>query len=374
MKFLFVLEYYSPHIGGAEVLFKNLCEGLAARGHNVTVVTLRLPKTVPFEMINGVKVHRVKTPKRGARYWFTFVAIPRALALAKQVDVIHTTTYNGALPGWLAAKLTGKKCLITVHEVIGSQWAHLAGMTWLMAKLHQLLERLILTLPFDMYVSVSQYTAGCLANLGIDQKRRTVIYNGIDHNLFNPEKADGNAIRYELNLGNRFIYMYYGRPGISKGVEYLVQAAPLIKQKIPDSKLLMLLANDPKDQYEKIRHMIRDLNIADSIILLDPVPRNDLPGYIAASDCVVVPSLSEGFGFTAAEACAMGKPVVASNVASLPEVVSGRYILVEPRNPESIARAVIDIYNGNAKYSERKMFSWEKCIQSYLGAYHQLKR
>jgi len=55
MKVLFVLEYYSPHIGGAEVLFKNLCEGLTGKGHDVAVVTLRLPGTQAFEITNGVK-------------------------------------------------------------------------------------------------------------------------------------------------------------------------------------------------------------------------------------------------------------------------------------------------------------------------------
>jgi len=57
------------------------------------------------------------------------------------------------------------------------------------------------------------------------------------------------------------------------------------------------------------------------------VSRSELPSYIAASDCIVVPSLSEGFGFAAAESCAMGKLIVASNVASLPEVVSGKFYL-----------------------------------------------
>lgn len=372
MRVLFILEYYSPHIGGLEVLFKNLCEGLAVRGHDITVVTLKLPGTEAFEIINGVKVHRVKVPQRGARYWFTFLSIPRVFQLAKKADLIHTTTYNGAFPAWLTSKLRGKKCLITVLEIFGSQWVDSADMSWLAAKLHQLLEYLVIVLPFDRHISISHYTSKCLNDFGIARDKTGAIYCGIDYDLFNPAKADGKAVRRKLNLDGEFIYMYYGRPGISKGVEYLVQAVPLIKQAISDSKLLILLAHDPKDRYENIKRMIKNLNIEDSIILLAPVPRDELPSYIAASDCVVVPSLSEGFGFAAAEACAMDKPVVASNVASLPEVVSGKYILVEPRDPEAIAKAVASVYNSELSGGSKKIFSWDACVDSYVKVYNNL--
>jgi len=372
MKTLFALEYYSPHIGGAEVLFKTLCEGLASKGHDITVVTLRLPNTPAFEVINDVKVHRVKAPNKGARYWFTFLSIPKVFQLSRQADLIHTTTYNGAFPAWFAGKLRRKTCVITVHEVFGSHWEELVGMSWISAKLHQLLERLIVALPFHRYISVSQYTANCLIKFGVNPEKIVVVYNGIDYNLFDSEKADGKVIRQKLGLSNEFVYVYYGRPGVSKGVEYLVQAVPLISKRISDSKLLLILAHDPKDRYENIKRMIKDLNIKDKVILIDPVPRDELPNYIAASDCVVVPSLSEGFGFTAAEACAMGKPVVASNVASLPEVVSGKYVLVEPRNPEAIAEGVERVCKGETENSPRKVFSWDECVEGYLRVYQEL--
>jgi glycosyltransferase involved in cell wall biosynthesis len=372
MRVLFTLEYYVPHIGGAEVLFKNLCERLAAKGHDVTVVTLRLPGTQAFEVINGVKVYRVKVPHGRARYWFTFLSVPKVFRLAKQADLIHTTTYNGAFAAWLSSKLRNKRCIITVLEILSSQWKDLAGMGWLVAKLHQFLERLIIALPFDKYISISQYTANCLETLGVDQRKTAVIYNGIDYDLFDPKKADGRAVRQKLNLSNEFIYMYYGRPGITKGVEYLIRAVPLISERIPESRLVMLLGKEPSARYENIKKMMKNLSIEDKIILLDPVPRSELPSYIAASDCVVVPSLSEGFGFSAAEACAIGKPVVASNVASLPEVVSGKHILVEPKNPENIARGVEDIYNNRVKDSDRKTFSWNECVDRYLRVYNEL--
>ena len=57
---LFVLENYVPHHGGVEVVFKNLCEGLAEAGHRITVLTHHLPGTKREELVSGVRVVRVK--------------------------------------------------------------------------------------------------------------------------------------------------------------------------------------------------------------------------------------------------------------------------------------------------------------------------
>jgi glycosyltransferase involved in cell wall biosynthesis len=182
-----------------------------------------------------------------------------------------------------------------------------------------------------------------------------VIYNGIDYELFNPSKADGTAVRAKFGIGNDFIYMYYGRAGISKGLEYLIQAVPLISKDIPNSRLLLILGDEPKERRDHILEMISRLRIEKQMTLLRPVPKDELPNHIAAADCVVVPSLSEGFGFTAAEACAMERPVVATDVASLPEVVSGKYVLVNPRSPDEIAAAIGKVYHGRVEASPKRM-------------------
>lgn len=372
MKILFVSEYYPPYIGGAEILFKNLAEKLAKEEHECHIITCKLPNTEKYEEIQGVKVHRVKVPRKGARYWFTFLAIPKTLNLARQVDLIHTRTYNAAFPAWLASRLCHKKCIITVHEILGSSWKDLSGMGWFSSRLHQLLEKFLISLPFDRYVCVSRHGYDSLKVVRAGGEKLEVIYNGVDIDLFNSKKADGERIRRRLGLGNHFLYMYFGRPGISKGVEYLVQSVPFVAQKIPNSKLLLILAKDPANRYKSIKKMIEGLNIEDKLVLFEPVPRAEMPDYIAAADCVVVPSLSEGFGFTAAEACAMGKPVVASNVGSLPEVVSGKYVLVEPKNPEAIAEGVEKVYQGEVEDKGKKIFSWDECIERYVGLYNEI--
>jgi len=89
-------------------------------------------------------------------------------------------------------------------------------------------------------------------------------------------------------------------------------------------------------------------------------------------NCVIVPSLTEGFGFTAAESCAMNKIVVASNTTSLPEVVSGKYTLVEPGNSEAIANGIIDAYNNKYKKSKKKFFLIRDNINNYEDIYTKI--
>ena len=92
-------------------------------------------------------------------------------------------------------------------------------------------------------------------------QRISVAYNGINYDLFDISKADRPAIREMLNLKDNFVYMYFGRPGISKGVEYLIAAVPLISQEIPNSRLLLLLGKEPAEGYKKMLALIKEMQI-----------------------------------------------------------------------------------------------------------------
>lgn len=369
MKIVFVLENYIPHIGGVEIVFKNLCEGLAKLGHDVSIVTHRLKGTKKFEIINGVKVYRVNCFH--SRYWFTFLSVPKVLKLAKKVDIIHTTTFNGAFPAWIASKLLKKRCIITIHEVWVRKWDKLTEMGWLNAKLHNILERFIYLLNFDEYVCVSKSTQKQLLDIGIDKNKTFVIYNGVDYSHWNPKQYDKKRVRKKLGLEKNFVYLFTGRPGVSKGLEYLIKAVPQISKKIPNSRLLAIVSRDKayEKRYKYIIKLIKRLGVEDRIILKDSVSYNELPAYVKAADCVVVPSLAEGFGFAAAEACAMKTPVVASNTTSLPEVVSGKFILVKAKNPQSIAKGVDMVYSRKIIKSDLKRFELKGNIKNYLNVY-----
>jgi len=373
VKILFVLENYHPHLGGVEILFKHLTEGLAKKGHKVTIVTHRLPGTAAYQFFNGVRIHRVDVPSFASRYFFTFLCFQKLLKVVKDVDVIHTTTYNAAVPAWIIAKLYKKPVMITVHEVIGDRWGK-TGIGVISGKIHQILEWIIVHLPFDKYICDSNATESDLvtSNFNADSTR---IYPGIDYKFWDPKKYDGKKIRKELGLQNKFVYLYYGRPGPSKGFNDLLHAVKQISYEVKDSHLVAILSNDSqyREALNDVYQHLFEWDLESEVTILKPVPRKELPEVIKMADVIVVPSMTEGFGFCVAEACAMRKAVVASNTGSIPEVISGRYVLVKPGNPVSIAKGVISISNRKFTKTKLKKFSWTKFIDNHRNLYKELK-
>jgi glycosyltransferase involved in cell wall biosynthesis len=230
---------------------------------------------------------------------------------------------------------------------------------------------MIYKLKFDHYICVSQATQRDLVKR-VPSNKTSVIYNGIDYDFFDPDKYDAN--RKKLALGKEFVYLTYGRPGPSKGIEYVVRAVPDIVKEVPDSKLLLVLSKDKayRKRYDEIIRLISSLGVAAHVVVCDPVPWEELPAVIKAVDCVVVPSLAEGFGFTAAESCAMGKTVVASRAGSLPEVVSGEFVLVPARDAGAIARAVVEVAGGKVKKGPIKRFPWQENVEKTVELYNKL--
>lgn len=100
MKILFVLDYYVPHVGGAETLFRNVIERLAAKGYRISVLTCRHSNEVPeYEKTGeGIEVYRVGSGRVGL-LWHALGKTGRKLA--KGADVIHSTTYAAAIPASL---------------------------------------------------------------------------------------------------------------------------------------------------------------------------------------------------------------------------------------------------------------------------------
>lgn len=171
-------------------------------------------------------------------------------------------------------------------------------------------------------------------------------------------------------------FLFFGRPGVSKGINYLFDAVPKIIEEVPNAKLIMMISFDR----ERWLNEAKKRGIDSYIEMLPSQPTAaDVARVIKSVDVVCMPSITEGFGFNAAEAQACGVPVVASNATSLPEVVRGG-ILVPPRNGDAIAKAVINLLN---KPSERKRlgdlgnkyvqrFTWENSVSQHIKLYEKM--
>ncbi len=357
MKILFILELYYPNIGGIEKLFKTLSTKLVEEGHEVKVITTRFQKGLPLrENINGVAVKRLRL---SSRFMFTFFGIFGMLKEARDCDIIHTTSFNAAFPARLAGWISRKKVIITFHEAWGGLWFKLPFAGILSKRLYFAYEWFILKLGFHRFIAVSDYTASCLIRLGVKQKKVQRIYNGLDYSSYDPGLYDPP---------DNFIFTYFGRLGISKGMDIILEAAPEFLEKHPGTKLKMIIPTIPKAFYRKIDKLLK--NIPEGrLILLHNLTNEKLIKELQRSSCVMIPSYSEGFCFAAAESIAMGIPIISSGKGALSEVVSGKYLEMKSMDAKGMLDALENALKGNWTETPIKRFEFDDSVKAYLEMY-----
>jgi D-inositol-3-phosphate glycosyltransferase len=373
IRILFVLDYYYPHFGGGEVIFQRLAEGLVKRGNTVKVITSNNIKGLPQkEIINGVQIERISTPKSGDRYLFSILSARSVLRAARQADIIQTTAFGGALIAFVAARMAGRPSLFTILEVLGDRWRKVERNP-IRAYFYLLLEWIITKLPYDYWVAISDATLKDAYAIRIPKAKSYRIYPGVDYEQILPVGRTG-ILRGKIGAqDNDFIYLYYGRPGITKGLHFLLKAAPEISKAIPNSRLVLILSDQPREQYKIICEAISRAKESARMHILPAVEdKNDLYKYLVDANCIVIPSITEGFGLSAAEACSLNVPVVATRAGSLPEVVSGCHLLIVPASSQAITEAVIKIYHKDWDETPLKKFSWDVMVSDYEAIYLRL--
>ena len=363
MKILFVLEYYYPNVGGIEKLFKELAEALVRDGHEVMVLTNRFDKSLKTaEMLNGVRVKRLKFKNR---FLFSFFSLAAVIKYARNFDLIHTTSYNAALPASIAGKILNKKVIITFHEVWGKLWFKLPFLNPLQKTLFYLYEKLILSLPYHAFVAVSDATKHALIDHGIAPQKIIRIYNGIEY-LHETHK---NTVSQ-----SRFTFTFLGRLGISKGLDLLIPAAKQFLDENPEALFQLITPDEPKRLHEKIDGLIKTNKFGKQIIWLKNLDKIQIQEKLLSSHCLVIPSYSEGFCFVAAEAVALGIPIISSDKTALKEVVSGQFIKLKDLGSSGIYEALLFARNGKFEKKPIKKFHFNDCLDAYLKLYQSINQ
>lgn len=367
-----MVDYYPPHIGGGEMFVSRVAEGLARLGHHCVVVTMRTTLEAPkIEEHGTLRIVRIGNPSIALRSVFTLLAIPFLLINARDSDVIHGASYGGAIPAFLASILLRKKSIYMVYEFMGPLWKRLES-NRLKSIFYRLVEKLVTFLPFDKFVAISMYTRNCLRLFGIRDSKLEVVYGGQNLDML-PSAQGTDAVREGLGFtADDFLFLAYGRAGITKGLEYFVDAIPLIIKEVPRARFILILTKSDPAIWSHILRTLRTLP-KDVFKLLPALPYDQLVAHLAATDCIVVPSLSEGFGLAVLEACTLGKKVVATDVGSIPEVVFGHHILVRPGSSRALSEGCVSAYKGEMKYVPPKSFRWEDTVRQFERIYEQVR-
>lgn len=362
MHILFLLDYYKPHLGGAETVFEHIIQRLLGHGHTISVITTKHdPKLPDVETDKLCTIYRVgSTRKNFMRYGWL-----QGKKICKQtpVDVIHTTTYSAAVPARMLGRAFGIRTLITVHEVFGKlRYTY----KWRKGLFFFLFEKILINLRFDVYHCVSWYTYNCLRiTYGIPDAKLHMIYNGVDEEFWNPHTVDQDTVtqlRHMYGFDDKFVVMYFGHSGTSKWLDYLIDAIPSLVERMPNIVVVLNIIHAQRDA--EIQAKLQRIGCEKHIVQFHGLLKKDLLHKVATVDCVIVPSLSDGFGLVAAEVSALEKPLIVSGVAALPEVVSGTIRRLQPASSHDILEAVHDMQQKkNIVQLPKKHFLWNESVK-----------
>ena len=351
MRILMVLPRYFPVLGGVEEHVRNISERLA-RQHEVTVFTTdpsgRLARE---ESINGVLVRRSRGFSPQNAYHIS-IAMLQELKRS-EFDIVHAHNYH-AFPAFFSRYAGRERFIVTPHY-------HGHGSSLLrdyLLKLYKPLGKKIFQ-EADRVIAVSKHEKALLMRDFTINGDIAVIPNGI-------ELAEFKAIKTADRKGapGRTI-LYVGRLEEYKGIQYVVQALPLLE----DDVHLEIVGNGPYKKH--IFSMVAKLGLEGRVRFYHDLSREDLLSRYAGADLFILLSRFEAFGITVGEALASGTPCIVANTSALSEWVDNRNCMGidYPINIDDLAGLIKQTIGH--RVGEVQLWDWDRVAQETVKIYEE---
>jgi len=361
MKILLVIT--KAEIGGAQTFVLTLAQGLKQSGQDVAVAFGEgdyLPKELDKA---GIKYYRLKSLKRSHNPFliFSFIFELKKLVKKENFSVVHLNSTN-TLPGAIAAKLASKKIktVFTIHGLSILDKNYQANI--LIKFLFKIYFKFLLQF-IDKVVFVSRYNKEEARELKIGENG-AVIYNGLD--LKEDYFLEPLQAREELgrlvgqDLKDDFLIGSIGRLAEQKNYHFIINFWPLIKEKKPQVKLIIIGEGPERIKYEKL---IKEVGAEADIFL--PGEKTSASRLLKGFDLFILPSIYEGLSISLIEAVLAGAPTLASDVGGNREIIS-----------EKNCFKVDDLENFLSKFnqdyvpnSSLEQFTAETMVKKYLKVY-----
>ena len=380
MRILTTLTYYRPHYSGLTIYAERLARALVARGHHVTVVTSRFDRELAgHEVRDGVEVIRPSVLMRISK-GVIMPGLPfRAEQIARQADIVHLHLPQlDAAYIALLARSVGKPVVLTYHCDL-----HLpSGAIHRLANLASSIANHISARAANRIVTNTQDYAEHSVFLKHYLDKVHVIPPPVVLPEPDPGSVESLRCKAKIQPGQRIIGMA-ARLASEKGVEYLVEAMPIILEKHPTARVLFM------GQYKnvlgeemyarKLAPLIEKLG--QHWTFLGNLSPGELAVFFRESELTVLPSINstESFGMVQVEAMTCGTPVVATDLPGVrqPVRMTGMGLVVPPEDPRSLARAIISILDSPKGYggdpaAVAQQFSPETIAEAYEGLFLEL--
>lgn len=368
MRILYLSHYFHPEGNAPATRVYELTRRWAAAGHDVTVVTCapNVPNGVVYEgyanrcwqrqLVEGVEVIRVwsfLTANKGTRrrilnYLSYMLTATLACLFLRRPDVLIATSpqFFCGWAGVLASRLRGLCFVLEIRDL----WPE--SISAVEAIRNRAVIRFLEFLELRMYaaaghiVTVGDGYRERLEARGVDPVRISVIPNGVDLEAFAPERpeGEGEALRREFSLGERFVCAYVGTIGMGAGLEVVLRACRKLRAEGRDD-LRFLLVGDGA-QREELEARAREEGL-EAVVFAGRQPKARMPAFLSAVDASLVhlkrtPLFTTVLPSKIFEAAAMRRAIVLGVEGFAARLVdeAGAGLCIEPENEEHLLQAM----------------------------------
>jgi D-inositol-3-phosphate glycosyltransferase len=388
----------SSAAGGMNVYVRRLAEGLADRGVEVDIFTRRdsidAPKELEFTPGARVMTVRAGPPRHLSKAQLAGYAPSFAHSLSRlshatnrRYDIIHSHYWLSGLAGQTLR--TADQPLVHMFHTLSRVKQHYqpdAGRGDPPSRDYG--ERTLLKSKHTLVFSTDAEVEDVERMYGFRPSSVAIIPPGVDGDRFAPRPAED--ARKILGLRPGPLVLFVGRMDRAKGVDFLLEAAALLRQGggWQDLQVVVVGGDDhnrdavARSELDRLNVIVRDLGLENTVAFRGVVPQEQLPLYYAACDLCAVPSRYESFGMVALEAMSSGRPVVGFRCRGLEQTVrDGRMgFLVDSGDVEALAGAMGRVLSdhclgcrmGIAARESVKGFSWHRVADSTIGLYTSL--
>ena len=178
--------------------------------------------------------------------------------------------------------------------------------------------------------------------LTVDPRKLRLIYEAVDHDLFKPGDAGAARAHVREHGVTKPFVLFVSSLWQYKNCDGLLRAWALARGELGDRQLVIVGAGRDEQYLASLHSLAAELGIAGDIVFVGGVPLEETVRFYQAADVFVYPSFNETFGLPILEAMACGCPVVTSDTSAMPETAGGAAVLSDPRDPASIARAIVE--------------------------------
>lgn len=362
--------------GGSADVFLDLTLGLKEMRHDVFIAVgpTMEPQTDinAFSLRTGIPVYHIKSLKRDCLPFTDFLAFFEILTVIRKIkpDVLHTHSSKAGFIGRIAGRIAG------VNVVVHMPHGHIfyGYFSTIKSRLFIYLEKIAAVFT-DKILTLTEIEKKDYVQEKIAEDNRIVtIPCGIDIDRY---ALSGSTIRDEFGISpDQPIIGWVGRTEPVKGCEYFLRACCLINKEMPSARFLLVGEGSLK---EKMEELALSLGISEEVIFAGY--RTDMPEIMNSIDILLHTPLNEGLGRVILEAMTCEKPVVATNVGGIPEIIEHGIhgFLVPSKDHVSMAEATLKVLKdtelsrrlGKAGREKAMNFSTENMVQRINCLYNE---